>query len=137
MINKAVLTSLLVIAVISFSAIGYAAFTSAVTLEVAATAGTLNISWGTVSTTANSLAGSCSATVTSSIGNSGSLPGSLSEAISGSTGPFSYSDNIHGTISAHGTYAYNATISLPGGTGNGAQGASATFDITITATAGT
>jgi hypothetical protein len=117
----------------------------------------LNISWGTVSTTANSLAGSCSATVTNgklyitvtnfapgdtctvtgSIGNSGSLPGSLSEAISGSTGPFSYSDNIHGTISAHGTYAYNATISLPGGTGNGAQGASATFDITITATAGT
>jgi len=159
----AMLVPLMLILVAGF---GYAAFTSTITESVTATAGTVNIYFtGTPSTTvshsnymtcnasisadgktltvrASNFAPGDTATVTFQIVNSGSLPANLSESISPTNiSPFTYSDSIStgrvASIGAGGaTVTVTATITLPAGTGNDYQGKSVSFNVTITATAG-
>ncbi len=151
---SAMLVPLMLIAVAGF---GYAAFTSEVTESVKATAGTIDIDFtgtpsisfshpeymtgsvsindGTLTVTASNFAPGDTATVTFQIKNTGSLPGTLREEVSNPS-PFTYSDNLPSTIGAGDTITVTATITLPSGTDNAAQGARVTFTVTITATAG-
>lgn len=142
---------------VALAGLGFATFTSTATMQVLATAGTIDADFASASVyskpdyTTTSITGTGNALVVTigalapgdqvivqfNIQNLGNLPGTLSTQVTEASGagPLTYSDTVSGTIGAGATQGtYYAYITLPAG--KGTAGTLYGFTVTLTATAG-
>lgn len=162
MVAKAIWVTILAIGVLSVSGLGFAAFTAAGTATTNGTGGTLSVAWQNSSSEVSATYVTCSTATAGSqlwanvtdlapgdwcvvfgnLSNTGTVGASISVTDSVSNGfhscfTWDQISNSQSTVSAGGSYAWEAAIELNNHADNSCQGATGMVTTTISASAST